>query len=113
MIQYLFLNNAFIPVEKGTVPAAPSPAPAGFTRSFVPKKFIKNAATANRPNTQNVFVHAEALSPKYSINGRVHMLMINVPAVAKRFRKMLSTDRSYGSCVIKAFNAEYGTLIAV
>ena len=89
------------------------PADAGFTRSFVPKKLIRKAATATRPNTQNVFVHAEASFPNFSTNGKVNVLIISVPAVASKFLKILNTDLSYGSCVISAFNAEYGTLIAV
>lgn len=70
--------------------------PEGLTRSFVPKKLIRNATTANSPRIQKVFVHADALSPKYSTSGSVQRLIVSVPAVAKRFLKMLSTDRSYG-----------------
>ena len=114
MIQYLFLNNALRPSLNGTSFTFPSsPADAGFTRSFVPKKLIRKAATATRPNTQNVFVHAEASFPNFSTNGKVNVLIISVPAVASKFLKILNTDLSYGSCVISAFNAEYGTLIAV
>ena len=51
--------------------------------------------------------------PNFSTSGNVNVLIIKVPAVAKRFLKILNTDLSYGSCVINAFNAEYGTLIAV
>ena len=114
MIQYLFLNNALIPSLNGTSCALPSsPAVAGFTLSFVPKKLRRNATTATRPNTQNVFVHADALLPNFSTSGKVNVLIVNVPAVANRFLKILNTDLSYGSCVISAFSAEYGTLIAV
>ena len=110
MIQYLFLNKALIPSLNGTSSTFPS---AGFTRSFVPKKLIRKAATATRPNTQKVFVHAEALFQNVSNKGNVNVLIVRVPAVACRFLKILNTDLSYGSCVISAFNAEYGTLIAV
>lgn len=65
------------------------------------------------PNTMNVLVQAEGVFPKYSTRGSVNVLIVNVPAVASRFLKMLSTDLSYGSWVINAFSAEYGTLMAV
>ncbi len=112
-IEYAVNCSNQIPVPKGTSSIFPSFAPAGLTRSFVPKKLIKNAITASTPRTQNVFVHADALSPKYSTSGSVYRLIVNVPAVARRFRKILNTDLSYGSWVINAFSAEYGTLIAV
>ena len=103
-----------MPSLNGTSSTFPSsPAAAGFTLSFVPKKFRRNATIATRPNTQNVFVHADALLPNFSTNGNVNVLIVKVPAVANRFLKILNTDLSYGSCVINAFNAEYGTLIAV
>lgn len=65
------------------------------------------------PNTTKVFVHAPTLFPKYSTRGSVNVLIVSVPAVARRFLKILNTDLSYGSYVISAFSAEYGTLIAV
>ena len=95
MIQYLFLKSALIPVTNGTSSVCTSPSfSAARTRSFVPKKVHKNAATATKPNTTNVFVHAAALFPKYSTSGSVKVLMVSVPAVARRLRKILKTDLS-------------------
>ena len=58
------------------------------TRSLVPKNVKRNAAIATKPNTTNVLVHAEALFPKYSTSGNVNVLIVSVPAVARRFRKI-------------------------
>ena len=69
----------------------------------------RNATIASRPRIQNVFVHAAALSPKNSTKGNVTILIVKVPAVARRFLKILSTDLSYGFWVISAFKDEYGT----
>ena len=103
-----------IPVTKGTFSSTfCSPVSVALTLSFVPKKVQRKAATETNPNTTNVFVHADALFPKYSTSGSVNVFIVSVPAVASRFLKILNTDLSYGSCVINAFNAEYGTLIAV
>ena len=115
MSQYLLRNRALIPSAKGTfcTGSLPSSRTAGLTRSFVPRKLIINAATDRSPNTIKVLVQAAGVFPKYSTRGRVNVLMVNVPAVARRFLKMLRTDLSYGSWVISAFSAEYGTLIAV
>ena len=114
IIQYLFWKRALIPVTNGTFSSTfCSPASFALTRSFVPKKVQRNAAIETKPNTTKVFVHALALFPKYSTSGSVNVLIVSVPAVARRFLKILNTDLSYGSCVINAFNAEYGTLIAV
>ena len=113
MIQYLFLKSALSPTRNGTFFFFSSSVSFCRTRSSVPKKVNKNAMMETIPKTKNVFVHADALFPKNSTIGNVKVLMKSVPAVASKFLKILKTDRSYGSCVIKAFNAEYGTLIAV
>ena len=102
MIQYLFLNSRTMPFRNGTFSCLVSFA--GTTRSFVPVKVIMNTITARMPNTANVFVHAERLSPKNCTSGRVRLVMSSVPVVARIIRKMLRTERSYWFCVISAFS---------
>ena len=116
MIQYLFLKKCLDPCYKRNVFCLLSARLLSFalTRSFVPKKVQRKCCDGNEAKYNEMFLSMLlALFPKYSTSGSVKVLMVSVPAVARRFLKILNTDLSYGSCVISAFSAEYGTLIAV
>ena len=94
MIQYLFANRDLIPSAKETGSASPLISATECTLSLVPIKVRRKAITARIPSTAKVFVQAAALSPKNSTRGSVTILIVKVPAVARRFLKILSTDLS-------------------
>ena len=50
---------------------------------------LKNAATATSPNTQKVFVHADALFPNFSTNGSVNVTYLQSGDFCRFFKKCM------------------------